>query len=398
MTAEGVVGYRQESGGSAIQSSSAARGIRTDRPIRMTGSSPTASIVNTFDGPNPNSLATSPAFSGNGSHRGARLDAEYSSSVGWRQLKTVLIILAVMSVTACGQSSTSVSGPAPVGKVVAEIRQSTPRDVEAGFGSIWVSNGPSRSVTRIDPTTDKVIAKISLDDPPSVLAVSADAIWVTSFPGVRVTRIDPVTNLVVGTVDPGGSGPVGVAVFDGYVWVANHKGNPTGSVAKIDPAKMKVVDLIHLGSASDSGPQWFAVSAGSLWVSVVNINSVVRIDPINDTVVATIPVSSACGEIVANDHDVWVAGGCGPGVTHIDPATNSVTRVTNEVGSGPALALGEGSVWFGTSITLDRIDPNTRKFVGQMKLPGPSFGASAAFGYVWITDKDDELLFKIKPA
>ena len=316
--------------------------------------------------------------------------------MGWRQLKIVLIILAVMSVTVCGQSSTSVSGPVPVGKVVAQIRQSTPRDVEAGFGSIWVSNGPSRSVTRIDPTTDKVIAKINLDDPASVLAVSADAIWVTSFDGVSVTRIDPVTNLVVGTVDPGGSGPVGIAVFDGYVWVANHKGNPTGSVAKIDPAKMKVVDLIHLGSASDSGPQWIAVGAGSLWVGVVNISAVVRIDPITDTVVATIPVSSDCGEIAANDHDVWA--GCSPGVAHIDPATNSVAKVTNEVGSGEALALGEGSVWFGTSTTLDRIDPSTRKFVGQMKLPGPSFGASAAFGYVWITDKDDELLFKIKPA
>jgi len=301
-----------------------------------------------------------------------------------------------MSVTVCGQSSTSVSGPVPVGKVVAQIRQSTPRDVEAGFGSIWVSNGPSRSVTRIDPTTDKVIAKINLDDPASVLAVSADAISVTSLDGVSVTRIDPVTNLVVGTVDPGGSGPVGIAVFDGYVWVANHKGNPTGSVAKIDPAKMKVVDLIHLGSASDSGPQWIAVGAGSLWVGVVNISAVVRIDPITDTVVATIPVSSDCGEIAANDHDVWA--GCSPGVAHIDPATNSVAKVTNEVGSGEALALGEGSVWFGTSTTLDRIDPSTRKFVGQMKLPGPSFGASAAFGYVWITDKDDELLFKIKPA
>src|SRR5260370_18084626 len=140
-----------------------------------------------------------------------------------------------MSVSSCGQSSTSISGPVPVGKVVAKIRQSTPRDVEAGFGSIWVSNGPSGAVTRIDPATDKVIAKIYLDVPPSVLAVSADAIWVTSFPGVIVTRIDPVTNLVVGTVDPGGSGPVGIAVFDGYVWVANHKVHPTGSVAKTHP-------------------------------------------------------------------------------------------------------------------------------------------------------------------
>jgi len=53
VTAEGVVGYRQESGGSAIQSSSAARGTRTDRPTRMTGSFPTAGIVNTFDRPKP---------------------------------------------------------------------------------------------------------------------------------------------------------------------------------------------------------------------------------------------------------------------------------------------------------------------------------------------------------
>src|SRR5260370_17580949 len=301
-----------------------------------------------------------------------------------------------MSVSSCGQSSTSISGPVPVGKVVAKIRQSTPRELEAGFGSIWVSNGPSGTVTRIDPTTDKVIARIYLDDPPSVLAVSADAMWVTRFPGVRVTRIDPVTNLVVGNGGPGGSGAVGIAVFDGYVWVANHKGSPTGSVAKIDPAKMKVVDLIHLGSASDSGPQWIAVGAGSLWVGVTNISAIVRIDPITDTVVATIPGSSDCGEMAANDHDVWA--GCISGVTHIDPATNSFAKVTNEVGSGYALAVGEGSVWFGTSTTLDRIDPSTRKFVGQMKLPGPSFRAADAFGYFGMTDKDDELLFKIKPA
>jgi len=111
--------------------------------------------------------------------------------------------------------------------------------------------------------------------------------------------------------------------------------------------------------------------------------------------VATIPGFSDCGEMAANDHDVWA--GCISGVTHIDPATNSVAKVTNEVGSGYALAAGEGSVWFGTSTTLDRIDPSTRKFVGQMKLPGPSFGAAVAFGNVWITDKDDELLFKIEP-
>ena len=246
-------------------------------------------------------------------------------------MKTVLTLLAVVSVAACGQPSTAVSGPPSAGKLVAVLQQKSPRDVASGFGSIWVSNGPSGSVTRIDPTTDKPIATINTDAP-SVIAVSADAIWVTSNQDVNVTRIDPLTNSVVGTVDPGGSGPIAIAIFDGYVWVANHDGDPTGSVAKIDPAKMKVVDLIHVGAASDAGPVWIAVGAGSLWVDVDNISAVVRIDPIKDTVIATIPVLFGCGEVVANDHDVWVAGACGPGVTHIDPATNSKVGVENEFG------------------------------------------------------------------
>src|SRR5260370_7366630 len=99
-----------------------------------------------------------------------------------------------MSVTSCGHSSTSVSRPVPVGKLVAQIRQSTPRDVEAGFGSIWVSNGPSGPVTRIDPTTDKVVAKIYLDVPPSVLPVSAHPPWVTTLPSLSLTRIHPATH------------------------------------------------------------------------------------------------------------------------------------------------------------------------------------------------------------
>jgi hypothetical protein len=85
-------------------------------------------------------------------------------------------------------------------------------------------------------------------------------------------------------------------------------------------------------------------------------------------------------------------------VTHIDPTTNAIVGVKDEFGVGAALELGEGFLWFGTSDTLDRIDPTTRNIVGRMQLPGPSFGAAAAYGYVWITDMDDEQLFKIKPA
>src|SRR6476620_3600061 len=117
--------------------------------------------------------------------------------------------------------------------LVATIPVSTPRDVTAGFASIWVSNGPSRTVTRINPSTRAISATITGPDPASVLAIGAGSVWLTSYPGNSLTRIDPTTNKVTGTLSlsPGGLDPIGVTVFDCYVWVANHDGNPTGSVA-----------------------------------------------------------------------------------------------------------------------------------------------------------------------
>jgi hypothetical protein len=83
-------------------------------------------------------------------------------------------------------TSTAPAGPRRVsrgGALVAKIPVSTPRDVTAGFGSIWVANGPSSTITRIDPATDKITAVIAVPNPASVLAVGAGAAWVTSFPG-----------------------------------------------------------------------------------------------------------------------------------------------------------------------------------------------------------------------
>jgi len=273
-------------------------------------------------------------------------------------------------------------------------------DVVAGFGSIWISSGPGGTVTRIDPTTDAVTAVITLPDPAAILAVGEDSIWVISAPGNRVTRIDPATDRVVGSLTSGERGALGITVFDGYVWVANHNGDPTGSVAKIDPAKMQVVDLIPVGDEPDAGPTSIASGAGSIWVGVQNIHAVVCINPSTDTIVATIPDKGVCREIVADNRAVWVAGGCvaGPGVTRIDPATNAVTEVSNAGGNSPAIALGGDSVWYATTDNfLGRINTTTHRVVGRLKLPGPAWAATVAFGSVWITDREDGLLFKVKP-
>jgi YVTN family beta-propeller protein len=291
------------------------------------------------------------------------------------------------------------------GTLVATVQVPTPRDVTNGFGSIWVSNGPSQTVTRIDPATNAVTATIPVPTPASVLAVGAGAVWVTSVPANTVTRIDPSSNSATGTISlaPAGDGPVGITVAYGSVWVADHDGQPTTSVAKIDPSTLLIEDVIPIGSLSFAGPNWMSAGAGSIWTDVPNLEAVVRIDPVSDSIVATIPDKGACGAVVATDTAVWVAGGggagCLPGITGIDPLTNTVTARLNAGGQTNSLALNAGTLWYGTALSnfLGRIDTAAPAVVGQLKLPGAAFGLTAAFGNVWATDRDDGLLFKIQP-
>jgi streptogramin lyase len=313
--------------------------------------------------------------------------------------------LLIVAALAGGAAAVAQADPPVVGAVVATIPVATPRDVASGFGSIWVANGPSLSVTRIDPRTNAVLAVIPVPAPASVLAAGKGAMWVTSVQGDSVTRIDPATG-DVRTVSLAAAGvviPVGITVAYGFVWVAGHNGEPTTSIVKIDPASLAVVDVIPVGRLDFAGPQWVDAGAGSIWTDVASMRAVVRIDPMTDAIVATIPDAGACGALAASDTDVWVAGGGGPGchggVTRIDPATNTLTTsIDTNVGTA-ALALGGDAVWYGTNRNdvLGRIDAATGAIAGKLALPGRAFGLTAAFGHVWATDPADGLLFKVRP-
>jgi len=290
-----------------------------------------------------------------------------------------------------------------VGTLVATLPTHSPRDVETAFGSVWVSNGPAATVTRIDPSTRSAIATISVPDPASVLAAGDHAMWLTSYPGNSLTRIDANTNTATKTVSlaSAGSGPVGVTVADGFVWVANHDGSPVTSVAKVDPSTMAIVDVIPVGSSSDSGPSWLAFGAGSVWTDVPSLNAVVRIDPKTDKVIATTPVAGACGAVAATDAAVWVAGGsddgCAPVIERIDPKTNHV-RATIDLPSGAnPLAIDPDSVWFGMAGAVGRVDPAADTVTGQLSVPGTPFGEAVGFGFVWLSDRDSDAVYVVRP-
>ena len=295
----------------------------------------------------------------------------------------------------------------PGGHIVATIPDpASPVGVEAGFGSIWVANGPAATIIRIDPASNKVVATIQAGRPVCCLAFGANAVWAASMATDTVVRIDPAANAVVDAFPSGGLAPGGIAFGDGYVWVANHHGNPTGSVAKIDPATDTVTDVIPVGAATFmGGPNALAAVPGSVWTDVPNLSALVRIDTATDTISATIPVPGACGEAAANSQQVWASGGtpgmgppgCLPGVSLADPPTNSL--VTHLTAGGPSSgnALGSGGFWFGadTSDLLNRVDTATNSIVGQLKLPGSPGSIATGFGSVWVADQTNSAILKV---
>ena len=199
--------------------------------------------------------------------------------------------------------------------------------------------------------------------------------------------------------------PIGLAVTPGAVWVANHNGDPTGSVMRIDPRTDTVVDTIPLGTAPFGGPKFIAAGAGSIWVGVPNLEALVRISTATDAVQATIPDPGSCSGIAATNTSVWVAGGngpgCAPGVTRIDPATNAVVEGKINAGGNVAdVAVGLGSVWYTTfkSQFVGTIDPDANTVTSLLKTDGVPTGVTVGFGAVWVLESDHALVLRLEPA
>jgi hypothetical protein len=150
-------------------------------------------------------------------------------------------------------------------------------------------------------------------------------------------------------------------------------------------------------------PPGGAAVPSSVWAGVPNQSALVRINTASDAIIATIPVHGACGEVAADSQQVWVSGGtppgCSPGVSLVNPATNSM--VTHLTAGGPSSgnALGSGGFWFGADASdlLNRVDTATNSVVGQLKLPGSLGSIAAGFGSVWVADQTNSAILRVAP-
>ena len=216
-----------------------------------------------------------------------------------------------------------------------------PKAVAFSRGAVWAGKGDTKSLVRIDPTSDRVLATIAVGVEPWYIVASDTAVWLSDWRTNTVVRVDPASNSVVATVAGLPAGPTGLALAPGALWVASSRGN---MLTRIDTATNRVAGTL----ATDPTPLPVAYAYGSIWVRnefKEGNGTVQRVDPTSGEVTATIPVGPPAGRdgldsLAAFDGGLWVAG---LQLERIDPTTNRVVRRLNHTCG--AVTAGAGALW-----------------------------------------------------
>jgi YVTN family beta-propeller protein len=238
-------------------------------------------------------------------------------------------------------------------------RQASP-DLAIDASSVWVNKPEEQAVVEVDPQTNTVIATIALEADPFSIAVDGSSLWVSLFSTSSVVRIDTATGEVVATI-PGVPSPAGIAVAQDAVWVTNYWSD---QVTRIDPQTNQVVGQIRIswqGAPVTGHPCSLCVgevlaNEHGVWVTLRFANHIARIDPATNRLAAIIPVGIQPRSLASDARGVWVGQQSSTGVLLIDPETNQVVAAvpaTNAPNQLAWIALAENTLWAARAPTND---------------------------------------------
>jgi len=279
-----------------------------------------------------------------------------------------------------------------------------------GVAFVWVTSfGPQRystvpdSVWKINTSTNALIAAIALEprgSNPLGVAVDESSVWVANdarFTGAYgVSRIDKVTNAILATI-PTSQSPAGVAVDQTVAWVTTGNAFDGSSpvLLRIDKSTNGITATIPLPGSSDT---YLAVDSNFIWIA--GNPDIIKVSKSSLTVVATINVGQGANGI-AVDHDaVWVAQGNLNAVRRIRKSDGAVTDLMTGFSNPTGIAVDAGSVWVvntnGNSVS--RIDKATGITVASVPVGTSPFGVSVDQNSVWVANYGSNTVSRVNKA
>ena len=260
---------------------------------------------------------------------------------------------------------------------------------------VWALSVDDRTLSRIDPRTDSV-RTIGVGAIPTDLVAGAGGVWVgvgarlrnTTFAGwvaTSVARVDSRTGAVHATVDLPRRGRFvsnvarqHLVVADGDVWAIA----PDGSVVRIDPRDEQIVATIRLPST----PVALGAGDGAVW-ALTHSGTLMRIEPGKPAAAEVAVASSGLTALAVGAGSVWATAPRDGTLWRIDPGPRPIQR-TIDVGQGAdSVAFGSGYVWVANSLagTLSRVDPRSNRVDRTIPIGNTPTAVSFGEGAMWVT-------------
>lgn len=329
-------------------------------------------------------------------------------------------------------------------------------DAPNGASIVWAGDGPSpaRFTPELDP---QIAAQIPLGGSGSSVLYAHGSLWVSAIEGGSkgglgyVVRIDPVTNKVIARIDltplspemprccPGLLlDPYDLFATDDGVWVAEsqftdleeygagRRGDFILTMEQIDPATSEVVGDVRYvaqqyGSVELAGDTWWSTSdkwRGATTIDGVRcqcVNSLLRLDPTTGEVDEEFRLGVGIHRIDVDHGAVWVGAEIpayepvSPVLLRVDPRSGRVLdeiELASEYFGITDVEIGEGAVWvYGVRFqggdagrgVLIKVDPRSGNVVKRVEFGREPADLVVGEGFVWTIDASDKLLRRIDP-
>jgi hypothetical protein len=258
-------------------------------------------------------------------------------------------------------------------------------------------------LVRVDPATDRVVARIPVGRNAIRVTVGDGSVWVLRSSPERadLVEVDPSRNLVVGTrqvwatSDPDGSLAEQLVVAGGSAWFVAQPGlvryDLRANAAQTVLAASRYSPLFGLAAAGDS--IWVG-SAGS--VVRVRLSDAAVLAPVNLAALGVIPIDG----LATGGGQLWVLGY--DQAVKVDPATGRVVSPV-ELRNGTSADLQPGLVAADSTVVAARgrtslylLDLAANRAQAPVPLPGTgAIGVGA--GAVWVTDNARGRLLRVDP-
>lgn len=259
--------------------------------------------------------------------------------------------------------------------------------------AVWVASTKPFAVVRIDPATNKIIARVAIPgEACSGLAYGFGSIWVPICgKNAALVRVDTAKNKISATlaIPPAGD-EGGITTSGDSVWLVIDK---KGTLSRIDPATNKVKQRIAIPLGSYNP----IYSHGVVWISGVESSTLTAVDAASGKVITSIPVGTKPRFLTAGAGSIWTLNQRDGSISRVDEKSRKVTATIQAgiPGTGGDIDYRDGSVWATVfDVPLTQIDAKTNKVVRQWIGKGGD-SLRVGHGAVWLTDYKRGLIWRI---